>query len=438
MRPLTAAVLSLCILLLFAAFVFSTRLAGARGGGAESWWDEPMARFVREQVQSSYVDDLDPEASREAFYRAMDAYVRFDRYCEFIPPERYTRWKEDTQGRYAGLGVKIDAVPEGLHIVGVWPDGPAARAGIVPGETITAVQGQRLEGVEIDTVTRWLKGTAGSVVTVAVAPGPRPETGALHETARRVDVTRDVIRPPTTFLRRVGPGGRIGVLRLTDFTEETAREIEQDLAACFAPPRIDALVLDLRHNGGGLLTVATDLVDRFLDRGVIVRMEGRVREGNRSILAQAEPSDLLGLPVVVLVDGRSASASEVVAGAFQDHRRAVVLGTRTYGKFLVQSIVEIPRRGAGLKLTTSRYYLPSGRSFQAPGDAADEGVAGTHQPSGLMPDVVVTLTAEQELRLLQQWANEEGVPWGETPRYTDVPADEIDPQLAEAVRLLGG
>lgn len=440
MRPLTAAVLSVSILLLFGAFVLVARGAGARGGARSSgegpWWDESMERFIRDQVGASYVDDVEPARARDAFYRAMDAYVRMDRYCELIPPERYLRWKEDTQGRYAGLGVKVDSVPEGLHLVGVWPDGPAARAGIVVGETITAVQGKPLAGVDIEVVTRWLKGTAGSTVTIAVASGPRPEGGADATTARRVDVRRDVIRPPTVFERRVGPDGCLGVLRLIDFTEETTEEVHRALAGFLAAPRVRGLVLDLRHNGGGLLNVATGLADRFLERGVIVRMEGRIREGNRMISATAQPTDLLDVPLVVLVDGRSASASEVVAGALQDHRRAVLLGTRTYGKFLVQSIVDIPNRNAGLKLTTSRYYLPSGRSYQGPQDAVQEGVDGAHEAAGLVPDVVVALDTDATNRLLRQWADEEGRPWGEVARYPEIPADEVDPQLAAAVGLL--
>ncbi len=437
MRPVTALLLSVSILFLFAAFVFQSRRAGARGAAPETWWDEPLARFVREQTRATYVDDLSPEQAREAFYRAMDAYVRFDRYCEFVRPERFQRWKEDTQGRYAGLGVKIDPVPEGLHVIGVWPNGPAARAGIVVGETITAVEGRRLEGIDVDEVTGWMKGEVGTSITVGVVAGPRPADGVDPSVARRVVVRRDTIRPPTVFTRRVGPGGRFGVLRITDFTEETAGELDRALAAFLAPPRIGGLVLDLRQNGGGLLTVATDLVDRFLDRGVIVRMEGRVRDGNRSIHARASGNDLLGLPLVVLVDGRSASASEIVAGALQDHRRAVLLGTRTYGKFLVQTIVDIPRRGAGLKLTTSRYYLPSGRSFNAPADAANEGGGGTHVPSGVLPDVLVERTDAQQERLFRQWADQENEPWGGTRAYPEIPADELDVQLAAAVELLG-
>ena len=437
MRPLTATVLSLCILFLFAAFVLVARGAGARGPsrGAGPWWDEAMERYIREQLGASYVDAVDPERGREAFYRAMDAYVRFDRYCELIPPERYTRWKEDTQGRYAGLGVKVDSVPEGLYLAGVWPDGPAARAGMRVGETIVAVQGRPLAGVEIDTITAWLKGAAGSTVTVAVAPGPRPASGTTLEGARRVDVRRDVIRPPTVFARRIGPDACVGVLRITDFTEETTAEVERALAGFLAAPPVIGVALDLRHNGGGLLNVATHLVDRFLDRGVIVRMEGRIRDGNRMIHAGAQADDLLHLPLVVLVDERSASASEVVAGALQDHRRGVLLGTRTYGKFLVQSIVDIPNRHAGLKLTTSRYYLPSGRSYQGPQDAELEGTGGAHEPAGLLPDIVLEMDPDARTRLFGQWANEEGRPWGEVPRYPDIPADEVDPQLAAALGL---
>ena len=185
-----------------------------------------------------------------------------------------------------------------------------------------------------------------------------------------------------------------------------------------------------------MLSVATDLVDRFIDRGTIVRMEGRTRDSRRPTHAKAQKRDVLRLPLVVLVDGRSASASEVVAGALQDHRRAVVVGERTYGKFLVQSITEIPRRGAALKLTTARYYLPSGRSYQAPLDTVDP-ETGLHDPAGLLPDIVVEHSDEVKRKMLEQWANADGKHWGEDNEF-DVPDDWVDPQLAKAVQVLRG
>lgn len=439
MKASTAAVLCFAILLLFTAFMFASRGAGARGGspGAGlSWWDDGIEQFVRHQLAREYVDAVDPREARDAFYRAMNAYVAFDRYCEVVPPERHRRLAEERQGHYAGLGIRVEEAKDGLVLLGVLPGGPAARAGLLPGETIVAADGFRLAGENIDAITGRLKGAPGSRVRITVVAGPRPETGPASGPSRDAMVVRQTIRPPTCFSRRVGSEGRIGVIRVTEFTNETPAEFDRHLTALRQTPVFAGLVLDLRHNGGGVLPAATAIVDRFVQAGEIVRMEGRGRDSTRRTVASHSPEDLLDLPLVVLVNGRSASASEVVAGSLQDHRRGVVLGTRTYGKFLVQSVYDIPGREAGLTLTTARYYLPSGRSFQGPVTPRDSTVPP--EPAGLLPDVVVDLDEEASGRLLRQWADQEGQLWGEKPRFPEIPAADVDSQLAAAVGLVEG
>ena len=441
MRAPTAILVSLSILALFGAFLIASRsAAGARGGRSRaglSWWDEGTEQFVRRKVAAAYVDAIDERRGREAFFRAMSSYVAFDRYSRVIPPSEYRTWVDDTRGRYAGLGIKVDKKDDGLLLRGVWPGGPADRAGLRVGETITAADGKRLGPVPVESVTRYLKGAPNTQVTVSVIAGPRPDTGPAVGPERNVVVTRGVIKPPTVFSRWIDQAARLATIRLTDFTNETGPEFDRHLNR-YLQQGLRGLVLDLRHNGGGVLGVATGIVDRFLARGVIVRMEGRASDARRVTGAHAQAKDQLHLPLVVLVDGRSASASEIVAGAIQDHRRGVVLGTRTYGKFLVQSIIDIPQRHAAIKLTTSRYYLPSGRSYEATEMGQESGAASEREPQGLLPDVVVELSDELSLRVQRQWANEEGKPWGETPRYPEVPAEEIDPQLQSAMDLLLG
>ncbi len=439
MRPGIAILLSTAMLALLLAFLFASRGAGANQGAAGSaHWDEGIESFIRRKVAMTYVDELDDEKAREAFNRAMDAYVDFDSYCDFIPADEYRRWQSDTAGRYAGLGVKIQSVEEGLHVVGVFPGGPAAQAGIQIGDTIVRAAGRLLAGLGVEEITPLLKGTPKSTVRVGLIRGPRPEKGPATGPEVEVTVTRDVIRPPTIFTRRVGPEGRFLQVRLTDFTEETADEFDRVMSAAGKDKPVAGVILDVRHNGGGILGVAVHVIDRFLRKGqLIVRMEGRGTDATKNYSASGRKDKFLELPLVVLVDHYSASASEIVAGALQDHRRAVLVGERTYGKFLVQSVMEIPGKNAAVKLTTSRYYTPSGRSYQGPARRAQ--VEGEHpEGAGLIPDVLIELDEEQDTQLKRFWANEEGKPWGEVPRWPELGDDWVDPQLARALKLLQG
>ncbi len=448
MRPGIAVLLSVSMLALLLAFLFASKSAGARQATAkDGWWDEEVERFVRHKVASTYVDKLDQNSGREAFNRAMDAYVRFDTYCDYIPPEEHRQWKEDTAGRYAGLGIKINQVDEGLEIVGVFPDGPAAKAGIKIGDTLVQASPnanaplRNLAGMQVDAITRILKGAPASTARVGVIRGPRPEKGPARGPIEEISVRRGVIKPQTVFHRRVGKDKEFLQIRLTDFTEETAREYDAIMdRLATGEPSVKGVLLDLRHNGGGVLGVAVRVTGRFLRAGqLVVRMEGRGLDASRNYTAAKQANKLLDLPLVVLVDEWSASASEIVAGALQDHRRAVLVGTRTYGKFLVQSITTIPQKDAAVKLTTSRYYTPSGRSYQGSAEASVDGRAnGRTTGSGLIPDVVIALPDDAKDALRHFWADEEGKPWGEKKRFPAVADDHIDPQLQRALDLLRG
>lgn len=440
MRPGTA----LLVILPFAAVVSAFLFVSARGGRAGAaegglYWPDDVANFVRGRVARTYVDEVDEARAAEAFHAAMDAYVRsLDAYCDFIPPEEHQLWEEDTSGEYAGLGIKVQALEDvdGLTIMGILPGGPAAEAGLSVGDVLLSANGQSLVGLGIDELqgTRILKGEPGSIVRVTIHPHDAPDG-----VTRDVDVRRAVIRPPSVFSRRVGDDGRFGVIRLTEFAEATEQDFDRALTAMLEGPRpIQGLVLDVRGNPGGVLPTAVAIVNRFISRGVIVRMEGRAQNARRVYDADAESTRASELPLVVLVNGTSASASEVVAGALQDHRRALLVGERTYGKFLVQQITEVPGYGAALQLTTSRYYLPSGRSYQRSGwDARGRG--SESDTAGILPDIPVPMTDEQVEQLLRTWDNEEAVPWGEAPPHTgDETRDFLDPQLAEALALLDG
>ena len=442
MKPSTALLVMLPLVAMVTAFV----LVGSRGAGARPdqdgvYWDDYAASFVRRKVAQTYVDELDAERAENAFYRALGAYVgQLDEYSTVIPPSEHRKWEESTAGAYAGLGVKVQDVSDGLLVVGVLPAGPAARAGIQPGDTLVEADGKPLAGVGLERIeaTRLLKGEPDSRVEITLIRGPRPETGPAKGPRVVVPVVRAVVRPPTVFARRLGPDASIGVLRLTEFAEATQEEFNQKLDAMLADG-VEGLVLDLRYNGGGVLPTAVAIANRFLDSGIVVRMEGRAPGATRQYDAQPENTISENVPLIVLVNGRSASASEVVAGALQDHRRALLVGERTYGKFLVQSITDIPGLDAGLQLTTSRYYLPSGRSYQRPpNDGRRLGPDEERPAAGILPDVIVPLDADAARRLRQAFENEEAVPWGEVPPHESVESDSVDPQLQRALELLQG
>jgi carboxyl-terminal processing protease len=438
MRAGTAFVILFPLFVLVAAFVLvATRGAGAAPAEDGIFWDEEVVRFVRQRVARTYVDELDEQRASDAFYAAMDAYVRdLDEHCGFIPPLEHRRWREETRGEYAGLGVKVREVEEGLLVVGVLPGGPAAQAGLRVGDRILTAAGRSLAGMDLKEVeaTSLLKGPPGSVVTLGVVRGPRPAEGVVTAPREAIDVRRAVVRPPSVYARRAGPDARFGVVRLSEFAEATEEDFNRALDGLIAGG-VKGVVLDLRDNGGGVLPVAVRVASRFLDRGVVVRSEGRAQNSTRSYSARGDDTIPDTVALVVLVNRGSASASEVVAGALQDHRRGLVVGERTYGKFLIQQITEVPGREAALKLTTARYYLPSGRSYQRQRKASRNGDA---EGAGLLPDVVVRLSEVERETLYKTWANEEAVPWGEERPYPDVPADHVDAQLQRALDVLEG
>ena len=436
MKPTTV----LWILLPLAALSLVAALYVAREAEARApsnvVWDEDEMAFVRRMVADTYVDELSEPQSRDAFYACIDGYVKSlpDEYNDFLPPDEYKKWSENTAGHYAGVGVRIEARKEGLLLAGVLPGGPAAKAGLRAGEIVTTVDGRSLAESEgsRDANVKLLKGPVGSTVKVTVlAALPADAPAGTARPSREVVVTRDVVSPPTVFTRRLGPGAKVGYLRVTEFVEATAVDFDRELDAMVAAG-LKSVIVDLRGNGGGLLPTTVHMADRFISQGEIVRMTGRTKSARRVEMAKAEGTIPDGVGLYVLVDGGSASASEVFSGCIQDYRRGVLLGTRTYGKFLVQNITEIPGRAAAIKLTTARYQTPNGHSYaRNPKDR--DGPA-----QGLTPDIVVELSADDKAKFQKSWINFEEETWGATPKYPEVAADWIDPQLQKALDLIAG
>ena len=316
---------------------------------------------VLERIRAQYVNDVDTGALIRAAINGMLSSL--DPHSSYLTPDEFDDMRVQTRGVFGGLGIEITQQDGLVRVITPIDDTPAYRAGVQPGDLITHANGEALMGLTLNQVLDMLRGPVGSEIIITVVREGVAEPFDLS-------LIRDQIRMQPV---RVRTEGGVVVMRVTTFNEQTYENLRSGLATAVAElggiDRVQGVVLDLRNNPGGLLMQAVRVADAFLERGEIVSTRGRSEgQGERY---NAEPGDLIeGRPMVVLINGGSASASEIVAGALQDHRRAVVVGTRSFGKGSVQSL--IPLRGDGaMRLTTSLYYTPSGRSIQALGIAPD-------------------------------------------------------------------
>jgi carboxyl-terminal processing protease len=325
---------------------------GARTGTFTAFEGAQLFESVFQRVQNDYVDNV----GDSALYRKSVDGMLFelnDPYSTFLPPDRFARLNETTSGNYAGLGLEVDLRDGWLIVVAPVAGGPAERAGIQPGDRIIDIAGKQTKGWTIEEAAKVLRGKLGTFVTLRLErPGISTPIGlrlprmTIHQSAvRRASMLND----------------GVGYIDLKAFSDSTAKELNGAITTLLARG-MKTLVLDMRTNPGGLLTQGVRVSDLFLDPGQkIVSMRGRVPDANREYADTAQQR-WPQLPLLVLVDGRSASAAEIVAGALQDHDRAVIIGTPTYGKGSAQSVISFGPDG-GLKITTARWFTPVGRSI---------------------------------------------------------------------------
>jgi carboxyl-terminal processing protease len=310
---------------------------------------------VVSHVAEKYVDSLGRDSIYQGAVRGMLRELD-DPYTVFLSGDRLARLNENTSGRYDGLGVQIDVRDGWITVVSPLPDSPAERAGIQTGDRIVEMDGRSTEGWSVDEAQRELRGPKGSRVTIIVER-PGLET-PLPFRLTRADIQVRAVRRADLL------PGQVGYLDIDVFSEQTASELEKEISS-MRKRGLRALILDLRRNPGGLLEQGVAVSDLFLNRGQqIVSMRGRAYGATRDF-ADEEQQPWPDLPLVVLVDEGSASASEIVAGALQDHDRAVIIGETTFGKGSAQSVFAMSDGGA-LKLTTARWFTPLGRSIQKP------------------------------------------------------------------------
>ncbi|HLA14897.1 MAG TPA: S41 family peptidase [Gemmatimonadaceae bacterium] len=335
---------------------------GARTGTFTTFEGTRLFESVFRHVQTEFVE----EVSDSALYRkSVDGmlYELNDPYSAFLPPERFARLHETTSGNYAGLGIEVDLRDGWLIVVAPIAGGPAERAGVQPGDRIVEIMGKPTKGWTNEEASKLLRGKPGTPVQLTVE---RPGVDfPIKLTLSRTTIHQSAVRRASMF--RDG----VGYVDLKAFSDSTAEELGRAVSGLLAKG-MRTLILDLRTNPGGLLTQGVRVSDLFLNPGQkIVSMRGRLTEANREY-ADTVPQKWPRLPLIVLVDGRSASAAEIVAGALQDHDRAVIIGTPTYGKGSAQSVVSLGAAG-GLRITTARWFTPVGRSIarQLPDDEDD-------------------------------------------------------------------
>jgi carboxyl-terminal processing protease len=344
-------------------------------------WDRAhLFAEVMERVKQDYLEPVDDGALLEAAVRGMVSDL--DPHSQYLDADEYRDIRISTTGSYTGVGVEVTEVDGLVRIVTPIAGSPAARSGLRSGDQIIAVDGATVEAHNLQEVIGSMRGRAGSKISITVA---RNDDAIVYE------MRREVIRVASVYHETLGPS--YGYVRVNQFSDTTARELSRaiDELQDSKGGMLEGLVLDLRNNPGGVLDAAVDVSDLFLDAGVIVTAEGRTAESR--FKRSAHRGDVLdGADMIVLVNEGSASASEIVAGALQDHGRAAVLGTATFGKGLVQTVMPLSR-GRAIKLTTSRYFTPSGDSIHETGITPDVFVEDT--PG--FPDLSLTGTINREL-----------------------------------------
>ncbi|MES2833195.1 MAG: S41 family peptidase [Pseudomonadota bacterium] len=313
-------------------------------------------------VESNYVVPVDNKKLIEAALQGM--MQALDPHSSYMNMEGYGELRERTEGQYSGVGLTISAEGGLIKVVSPMDDGPAAKANVQAGDVISAINGQSTNGLSVSDVSDKLRGAIGTTVTVTFLRD--------GEESREVVLTREVIKIESVNGRIEGD---FGYLRISTFNINTGRELEATIARLRSEnPNLKGFVLDLRNNGGGVLGGAIAVSDAFLERGEIVSQRGRRPEQIERFSAKA--GDLTGgLPLVVLINYGAASASEIVAGALQDHGRATLVGLTSFGKGSVQTVIPLRPGDGAVSITTARYYTPSGRSIQKIGIEPDLEVA---------------------------------------------------------------
>ncbi len=385
---------------------------GARAGESFTNAYDAIALFTKvlEEVHRSYVDTDDAGYDQLIRHALTGMLQELDPYSQFMDEDSYEDMKDDTSGHFGGIGIVISMKSGLLTVVSPMEDTPGFRAGILSGDIIVEVNGEETREMSLSEAVKLMRGEPGTEVIIKTV---RPST---HET-KEITIIREEINvasvKDTEMLER-----QIGYVRITQFNEPTGEKLKTEIQTLMEE-EMEALIIDLRGNPGGLLTAAAEVAELFLPKGeLIVFTKGRAHENHKQVFKSSGPTHWIDFPIAILVNGGSASASEIVAGALQDHKRAVLVGEKTFGKGSVQSILPL-EDGSAVKLTTAKYYTPSERVIH---------------DNGIEPDIEIKMPIEDLYQLLIQKAQKNG----ETDLDVETDSDLHDIQLETATGALKG
>ncbi len=380
---------------------------------------------IFDRIRAEYVDPPDEKELIRAAIQGM--LTSLDPHSSYLPPADRDAFGENTSGEFGGLGIQVTMEDGVVKVISPIDDTPAAKAGILSNDLIVQIDGADVQGLTLDAAVDKMRGPLGSSVKITVVREGAPDP--IDFNLQRATITMEAVKWSME--------GDVAVLRLSQFTEQAFVGIEKAIKTIYAdrknvPPK--GIILDLRNNPGGLVDQAVFVTDAFLEQGAVVLTRGRLPEESARYDAQPDALDALtdDVPLVVLINGGSASASEIVAGALQDHKRATLIGSRSFGKGSVQSIISLGPDGA-MRLTTARYYTPNNRSIQA---------------LGIQPDIAVQEVVPPEFQGKDTIVGEAGLAGHITIEGQEettvgssvfVPADKADDtQLQYAIRLIDG
>ncbi len=411
-----AVVTALSINLMIGARIY---LSSAQAAEKDSAYPSlELFTYVMEKVRKDYVDGQ-KLTYKELVYAAMKGMLNtLDPHSEFMEPEKYKELQNDTQGAFGGLGIVISMKDNFITVVAPMEDSPGFKAGIMSGDRIIKIDGKSTERMSLPDAVKTLRGEPGSDVKITLL---RPSSSQVKDyKLTRAVINIDMVKDINSKKEFPLGDNKIGYIRLVQFGEKTSADLEIAIKK-LKSEGMQGLILDLRWNPGGLLDQAVDVCEKFLPRGnLVVTTEGPNASQNSVRKAAGRGDELHNMPIVVLVNLGSASASEIVAGCLQDTKRAIVLGEKTFGKGSVQSILPLSD-GSALRLTTAKYYTPSHKVI--------------HE-EGITPDIVVPLTEEQEREI--QLKHMPGGIQSLDDKERDRVMSGRDPQLDRAMDLLKG
>jgi carboxyl-terminal processing protease len=396
--------------------------SSAKAASSDTYRQLNLFGDVFERVRADYVEKPDDSKLVESAINGMLAGL--DPHSSYMDPKSFRDMQVQTRGEFGGLGIEVTMEDGLVKVVAPIDDTPAAKAGVMANDIITKLDDEQVQGLTLNQAVEKMRGPVNTKIKLTIMRKGQDKP---------IDVTivRDVIRVKS--VRSHNEGDDVGYIRITQFNEQTTDGLKKaigDLTTQLGADKIKGFVIDLRNNPGGLLDQAISVSDAFLEKGEIVSTRGRNAEETQRF--NARPGDLTkGKPLIVLINGGSASASEIVAGALQDHKRATLVGTRSFGKGSVQTIIPLGAGNGALRLTTARYYTPSGRSIQAKGITPDIEVLQD------VPDDLKSRTDTKGEASLRGHLKAEGAEESGSQSY--VPPDAKDDRaLKEALDLLRG